>query len=215
MHAYEILYSNDISGGYYLRVEPLYNIDERSRKETDTASNNYLVGKKTFLKANQSMKTQDNTLKTLKGSFQFRYNPLTSQYVGECFENSNYVTVFESKLDKSMLSYQDNTILDASYLSEANSIREKANEDKKSHEDLDANTANFVNYGANIKLYRLIKNNIIDNEKFMEDESILYDEDEDNDSARTNKDIKKIGDKKLDEEEQDDDSYGKTFKLNN
>ena len=210
MHSYEILFSNDISGGFYLRIEPLYNMNEKMRKdngkETDTASNNYLVGKKTMM--SRLMKTKMDDVN--KGSFQFRYNPLTSQYVGECIENTNYVTVFESKFDKSGISYVDNSILDASYISEANSIREKAFEENKSHVDVDNATANFVNYGLNIKLYRMIKNTIIDNEKFMEDESILYEDDDDNDSGKSKgaSEVKtKQGDKK-EEEEQDDDSYG-------
>jgi len=212
LHSYEIVFSNDISGGFYLRIEPLYNMNEKMIKETDTTSNNYLVGKKAMSKITKFK--LDDVNKSLKGSFQFRFNPLLSQYLGECIENSNYMTVFESKLDKSGISYVDNSILDASYLSEANCNREKAFEENKSHINVDNATANFVNYGLNIKLYRMINNNIIDNEKFMEDESILYEDDEENESARskgTGSEVKTKQGEKKEEEEQDDDSYGYKF----
>ena len=186
-------------------MEPLYNMNERSRREYENTSNNYLMAKKTL---NKSKKTVVSTVE--KGIFQFRYNPLTSQYLGESIENSNYVTVFESKIDRSGISIQDNSILDASYLSEANNLREKANEEKKSHEDVDTTQANFVNYGQNIKLYRLIKNNIVDNDKFMEDESILYTDDDENESGRS-KGAEKTPKGLEKEEENDDESYGNIF----
>jgi len=114
-------------------------------------------------------------------------------------------------LDKSWMSNQDNSILDASYISEANYQREKAIDEKKSHEDLEATQANFVIYGQNIRLYKLIKNNLIDNEKFMEDESILVDSDEENESSRSGK----VGEakatkglEKKEEEDNDDENYG-------
>lgn len=201
IHAYEMLFSSDIRAGFYLRIEPLYNMNENTKQALDLTSNNYLTGKKTI-------KSEKKTLETKNHIFQFRYNPLISQYIGENIENSNYVTAFESRLDKSGYSYaQDNSILDASYISEVSNIREKAQEVEKSHVDVENAGANFVNYGQNIKLYRLIKNNIVDNEKFIEDESILYEDDEDNDS-KTKNEMKALGAKK-EEEEQDDESYGK------
>ena len=206
LHAYELLFSSDISGGFYLRIEPLYNLNEKSMKEDE---NNLLIGKKSFVKSYKTKKGA--TISLEKGSFQFRFNPLTSQYCGENIENTNYVTVFESKLDKSWMSNQDNSILDASYISEANYQREKAIDEKKSHEDLEATQANFVIYGQNIRLYKLIKNNLIDNEKFMEDESILVDSDEENESSRSGK----VGEakatkglEKKEEEDNDDENYG-------
>jgi len=208
LHAYELLFSSDISGGFYLRIEPLYNLNEKSMKEDE---NNLLIGKKSFVKSYKTKKGA--TISLEKGSFQFRFNPLASQYLGENIENSNYVTVFESKLDKSAISIQDNSILDASYISEANFLREKANDDKKSHEDLESAQANFVNFGKNIRLYKLIKNNIIDNEKFMEDESILCDDDEDESSRSKNADAKSAkGLEKKEEEDNDDESCG-NFKI--
>lgn len=205
LHASELLFSSNISGGYYLRLEPIYNINEKSRNDIEITSNNYLVGKKTLFKSKKKGIVAE------KGIFQFRFNPLTSQYCGENIENTNYVTVFESKLDKSWMSNQDNSILDASYISEANYQREKAIDEKKSHEDLEATQANFVIYGQNIRLYKLIKNNLIDNEKFMEDESILVDSDEENESSRSGK----VGEakatkglEKKEEEDNDDENYG-------
>lgn len=203
LHAYEFTFSGDITGGYYLRIEPLYNMNEKSRKEESTA-NNYLIGKKSLGKN----KLEPSKLEKSSGAFQFRYNPLTSQYLGEVIENSNYVTAFESRLDRSGISVQDNTILDASYISEASFLRERAIEDKKSHEDVESTQANFVNYGQNIKLYRLIKNNIIDYEKFMEDESVLYEDDEENESARSKGETRTASIEKKEEEENDDESYG-------
>ena len=192
-----------------MRIEPLYNMNEKSRRDLENTANNYLMAKKTFSK---SKKTVVSTAE--KGIFQFRYNPLTSQYLGESIENTNYITVFESKLDRSGISNnQDNSILDASYLSEANNLREKANEEKKSHEDVDSTQANFVNYGQNIKLYRLIKNNIVDNDKFMEDQSILYTDDENENESGRSKGADKTSKNAEKEEENDDESYGKDYLL--
>lgn len=196
-----MLFSSDITAGFYLRIEPLYNMNENTKQTLNITSNNYLTGKKT-IKSEKKVSEAKNHI------FQFRYNPLISQYIGENIENSNYVTAFESKLDKSGYSYaQDNSILDASYISEISNLREKVQDEKKSHEDVENIGSNFVNYGHNIKLYRLIKNNIVDNEKFIEDESILYDDEEESDS-KTKNEMKGLSAKK-EEEEQDDESYGK------
>lgn len=187
-----------------MRIEPLYNLSEKSRQEEDATSNNYLVGKKIkFSKSNKLYVTKESS-KILIGSFQFRYNPLISSYIGEIIENSNYITFFESKIDKSGLSIQDHSILDASYLSEASNLREKAVEERKNHENASQDASNSVDYGKNIKLIRLIRNQLIDNDKFMEDEANFMEDDEDNESGRNKNGEAKIKLGKEEEEQEEE-----------
>ena len=155
---------------------------------------------KSFLKSKKSVLTKKSDI------FQFKFNLSANQYVGEMYENTNS---YDNKIEEySYPSYfNDRTIFDASFISEIKSMREKFQE--KQNVDEDGKTEQLINYGQGIRHYRLIKNTLIDNEKFIEDEALFDEDDEENE----NKDeLRKMQmDEDLDED--DDENEGKLDNL--
>ena len=155
---------------------------------------------KSFLKSKKSELTKKSDI------FQFKFNLSANQYVGEMYENTNS---YDNKIEEySYPSYfNDRTIFDASFISEIKSMREKFQE--KQNVDEDGKTEQLINYGQGIRHYRLIKNTLIDNEKFIEDEALFDEDDEENE----NKDeLRKMQmDEDLDED--DDENEGKLDNL--
>lgn len=162
-HAFEISFKSGHCPGWYIRFEPIYYSEATTQKEELKQS--YKLGHRTVKQQFLSVKAK----KKQEDVFQFKFNVAKCQYIGQHFSKN------AENLEESFI--MDLSALERSRDEDEEKSKRFEEEGGKKRDDEGRKEEQGGGLGSGIKLYKLIRNRLIEQEKFAEELGLEEEED--------------------------------------